>query len=141
MWRHYLMGKKFELRIDHIGLKYLFEQPTLNARKTRSLEFLSEYDFNIKHIKGKENKVVDALSRRVHTMHDTTISMHQSELKSIILDGLVTNQHYLQVKESLQQGEVQQKIKEYEIKEDGLLMHKIRIYVWRTEEFGTEGNA
>jgi hypothetical protein len=24
MWRHYLMGKKFKLRIDHIGLKYLF---------------------------------------------------------------------------------------------------------------------
>jgi hypothetical protein len=35
MWRHYLMGKKFELRTDHIGLKYIFEQPTLNARKTR----------------------------------------------------------------------------------------------------------
>ena len=32
MWMHYLMGKKFELREDHIGLKYIFEQPTLNAR-------------------------------------------------------------------------------------------------------------
>jgi hypothetical protein len=56
MWRDYLMGKKFELRIDHIVLKYLFEKMTLNARKTRWLEFLSEYDFDIKHIKGKENK-------------------------------------------------------------------------------------
>jgi hypothetical protein len=34
MWRHYLMGKRFELRMNHIGLKYIFEQPTLNARKT-----------------------------------------------------------------------------------------------------------
>jgi hypothetical protein len=25
IWRHYLMGKKFELRTNHIGLKYLFE--------------------------------------------------------------------------------------------------------------------
>jgi hypothetical protein len=101
MWRHYLMGKKFELRTYHIGLKYIFEQPTLNAKQTRWLEFLSEYDFDIKHIKGKENKVVDALSRRVHLMHATTVSIHQSYWKSRILDGLVIDQHYLQVKENL----------------------------------------
>jgi hypothetical protein len=65
-WRHYLTRKRFELRTDHIGLKYLFDQPTLNARKSRWLEFLSEYDFDIKNIKGKENKVADALSIRVH---------------------------------------------------------------------------
>ena len=59
------MKKNFELRKDHNGLKYLFDQPTLNARKSRWLEFLSEYEFYIKHIKGKENKVVDALSRRI----------------------------------------------------------------------------
>jgi hypothetical protein len=70
------MGKRFELRIDHSGLKYLFEQPTLNVKQTRWLEFLSEYDFDIKHIKGKENKVVDALIRRIHLMHATVISMH-----------------------------------------------------------------
>ena len=32
--RHYLMGKRFELRTNHSGLKYLFEQPNMNARKT-----------------------------------------------------------------------------------------------------------
>jgi hypothetical protein len=53
MWRHYLMGKKFKLRTDHSGMKYLFEQPTLNVRKTRCLEFLSEYDFDVNHIQGK----------------------------------------------------------------------------------------
>jgi hypothetical protein len=37
MWRHYLMGKRFELRAYQSGLKYLFEEPTLNARKTRWL--------------------------------------------------------------------------------------------------------
>jgi hypothetical protein len=103
MWRHYLMGKRFELRTDHSDQKYIFEQPTLNARKMRWMEFLSEYDFDIKHIKGKENKVVDALSRRVHIMHATTIIMHQSDLKIIILNVVVTDQHYLHEKESLQQ--------------------------------------
>ena len=79
----------------------------LNARKMRWLEFLSEYDFDINCITGKENKVVDALSIRVHLMHATTVSMHQSNLKSRILDVVVTDQHYLQVKESLQQEKLQ----------------------------------
>jgi hypothetical protein len=52
-WRHYLMGKRFKLRTYHNGLKYLFDHPTLNARQSRWLEFLCEYDFDIKHIKGK----------------------------------------------------------------------------------------
>ena len=75
-WIHYLMGKSFEIRTEHNGLKYLFDQPNLNSRQSIWLEFLSEYDFDIKHIKGKENKVVDALSRRVHELHSTSISMY-----------------------------------------------------------------
>jgi hypothetical protein len=43
--------------------------------------FLTEYDSDIKHIKGKKNKVVDALSRRVHDMHATTISTYKYNLK------------------------------------------------------------
>jgi hypothetical protein len=42
MWSHYLIGKRFELRTDHNGLRYLFEQPTLNAMKKIWMEFLSE---------------------------------------------------------------------------------------------------
>jgi hypothetical protein len=76
-WIRYLMGKRFELRTDHNGLKYLFDQPTLNARQSRWLEFLSEYEFVIKHMKGKENKVANALNKRVHELHATTISMYQ----------------------------------------------------------------
>jgi hypothetical protein len=53
MWSHYLMGKKFELRTDHCDLKHFFGQPTLNVSQTKWLEFMSEYDFKIKHIKGK----------------------------------------------------------------------------------------
>jgi hypothetical protein len=83
-WRHYLMGKRFKIKTDHHGLKYLFDQPTLNARHSRWLEFLCEYDFDIKHIKGNENKVVDALSRRVHEMHATTFIMYQMDLQGRI---------------------------------------------------------
>ena len=63
MWCHHLIVKIFLLMSDNISLKYLFDQQNMNARKSRWLAFLSEYDFEIKHIKGKENKVVDALRR------------------------------------------------------------------------------
>jgi hypothetical protein len=45
-------------------------------------------------MKGKENKVVDALSRRVHEMHATTISMYQSDLKHIILEATKLDLQY-----------------------------------------------
>jgi hypothetical protein len=101
------MGKRFEIRTDHNGLKYLFDQPTLNARQSRCLEFLCEYDFDIKHIKGKENKVVDALNRRVHEMHATTISMYQSDLKHRITEAAKLDLQYKELVEKLQQGNLQ----------------------------------
>ena len=48
-------------------------------------KFLSEYDLDIKHIKGKESKVADVLSREVHKMHPTAMSMNRMDLKSRIL--------------------------------------------------------
>jgi hypothetical protein len=101
-WRHYLMGKRFEPRKNHNGLKYLFDQPTLNARQSRWLEFLCEYDFDIKHNKGKENKVDHALSRRVHELHATTISMYQSDLKDIIVEAAKLDFQYIELVIKLQ---------------------------------------
>jgi hypothetical protein len=99
---HYLMGKIFKLRIDHCGMKYLFGQSRLNNRQSWWLEFLSEYDFDIKHIIGKENKLVDALSRRMHEMHDTTISMYQIDLCNIILQVSKLDMCYEDIKATLQ---------------------------------------
>jgi hypothetical protein len=128
-WIHYLMGNMFELRTDHNGLKYLFNHPTLNSRKIRWLEFLSEYDFDINHIKLKENKVVDALNRRVHELHATTISMYQSYLKYIILEATKSDLQYKELVTKLQQGILQQKIEEYNLDNDEILMYMGRIYV------------
>jgi hypothetical protein len=127
-WRHYLMGKRFKLRIDHNRLKYLFDQPTLNARKSRWLEFLFEYDFDIKHIKGKENKVVDALNRRVHELHDTIISMYQTDIKGTISKGANEDLQYVEFVAKLQ------KVEDYEFEADGTLMYKNIIYVPNSQE-------
>jgi hypothetical protein len=80
MWRHYLLGK-FVLMIDHCGLQYMFDQPNLNGRQARWMALLSEFDFEIKHIKGKENRVVDALSRSMKIIHLAAVSTCESDVK------------------------------------------------------------
>jgi hypothetical protein len=133
-WRHYLMGKKFELRTDHNGLKYLFDQPTLNARQIRWLEFLCEYDFDIRHIKGKDNKVVDALSKKVHELHATAISMYINELKDIILEAANVDLQYKRLVAKLQQHEKPQTKESYTLGTDSLLLYKNRMYVPNDQE-------
>ena len=81
MWRHYLIERNFILTIDNKGLKYLLDQPNLNARKARWLAFLREYDLKIHHIKGKENKIVDALSRNAKLNFVATISTYKIDLE------------------------------------------------------------
>ena len=84
MWRHYLIGRKFVLMSDNISLKYLFDQQNLNARQARWLAFLSEYEFEIKHIKGKENKVADALSRHANQLYVAAYSSYETDLEEQI---------------------------------------------------------
>lgn len=57
MLQHYLMGKKFLLMTDHHKLTNYFKHPTLNTRQAQWVDFLSGFDFEIKHLKGKENRV------------------------------------------------------------------------------------
>jgi hypothetical protein len=134
MWRHYLMGKIFELRTNHSGVKYCFDQPTLNVRQSRWLDFINEYDFDIKHIKGKENKVDDELRRRVHEMHATTITMCQSELKHKIVKVAESDRKYMELKEKLKQGNLQQKIEDYKLEGVEIIRHRGKIYVPNSRE-------
>jgi hypothetical protein len=53
MWRHYLLGRIVFIMTDQSGLRYLFYKPKLNAREARWMNLFSEFDFEIKHIKGK----------------------------------------------------------------------------------------
>ena len=66
---------------DNKEFKYLLDQPNLNARKARWLAFLNEYDFKIQHLKGKENKVADALSRSAKLNFTAAISTYKIDLE------------------------------------------------------------
>jgi hypothetical protein len=133
-WRHCLMGKRFELITDHNDLKYLFDQPTLNARQIRWMEFLCEYDFNIKHIKGKQNKVADALSKKVHELYATAISMYQTEMRDRILEAANVDLQYKNLVAKLQQCERPQTKEIYTLGTDDLLLYKNRVYVPNVRE-------
>lgn len=61
---------------DHSGLRYLFDQPNLNAMKSRRLDTFNEFEFQIRYIKAKENQVVDALNRRVQVNHISAMSSY-----------------------------------------------------------------
>jgi hypothetical protein len=62
------------------------------------------------------------------------IIMYKSDLKDKILEATNLDQHYLKIKETLQQGSLQKKVKYYELQEDGILMYKGKIYVPNTRE-------
>jgi hypothetical protein len=66
IWRHYLMGKRCEIYIDHKSLNYIFTQSNLNLRQRRWLELIKNYNLGINYNPGKANVVADALSRRSH---------------------------------------------------------------------------
>ncbi|KAK8916805.1 hypothetical protein KSP39_PZI022608 [Platanthera zijinensis] len=62
-WRHYLLPKEFVLHSDHQALRYINSQQKLNPRQAKWVSYLQEYTFVLKHCKGTENRVADALSR------------------------------------------------------------------------------
>ncbi len=64
-WRCYLEGSTVVLHTDHEPLTWLQSQKTLSRRQARWLEFLSQFNYSVLYVKGDENVVSDALSRRL----------------------------------------------------------------------------
>ena len=63
MFRHYLLGRRFDLRTDHSSLTWLFRFKAPQGQLARWLEELSQYDFTIVHRAGRKHANADALSR------------------------------------------------------------------------------
>ena len=99
------------------------------------MEFLCEYDFEVKYIQGKENMVVDALSHRRHVISSMTLSV---DLRSQILQALPTNSWYQEVCREIDSGRpLEGNFLDYVLELDGLLRHLGRIYVSLMDELRT----
>lgn len=61
-WHTTLLGRHVKIHSDHRTLKFLSACADDSARIARWMSFLSEFDLEICHIPGKENKIADTLS-------------------------------------------------------------------------------
>jgi hypothetical protein len=64
LWRPYLLGKCFQIKIGHQSQKYFLEQRISSSKQQKWVTKLFGYDYEIIYKKGKEIVVVDALSRK-----------------------------------------------------------------------------
>ncbi|GKT37001.1 hypothetical protein ADUPG1_003250, partial [Aduncisulcus paluster] len=61
---YFLLGKPFVVHTDHLNLTFI--KSATKAKVQRWHIELSEYEFEIKHVSGKNNAFADALSRVGH---------------------------------------------------------------------------
>ena len=90
------------------------------------MEFLCDFDFEIKHVKGKENKVANAPSKKFHA---PTLSICKLDLRTRVIESQNNDERYLQVKEKLQQGKLDEICEGYKFREYDVLLYKCRLYI------------
>eukprot|EP00253_Pinus_taeda_P026215 PITA_26215 len=129
MWRHYLLGRKFLLLTDHHSLTNYFSQPTLNARQGRWADFLNGFDFEIKHLKGKENQVADALSRKVQCLCELSVSKWRNSLFEQIKSVANQDYEYQQLKQQVQQSVKERLQQGYTLDNAGMMYFNKKLYV------------
>jgi hypothetical protein len=61
-FRDILQGVQFTWLTDHKRLIHLYKQKNLSGRQAHWLEKISEFDFDIEYVPGKDNILPDALS-------------------------------------------------------------------------------
>ena len=105
------------------------DQPNLNARKARWLAFLSKYDFEIQHIKGKENKVTDALSRNAKLSFVAAINTYKTNLEEQLEEGIGQDENYWKLQAKVRENLIESLSTGYSLSEKGLLLYKDRLYI------------
>lgn len=129
MWQHYVVGRKFLLLTDHHSLANYFSHPTLNARQARWVDFLIGFDFEIKHLKGKENWVADALSWKLQCLYEISCSQRKIPFGEMIKEAVKQDVVYQQTKQQVQLSNSTEKQPDYALDAARLLYYKGRLYV------------
>ena len=73
--------------------------------------------------------MVDALSKKMHEMHVSSLSIFQSDLRQQIINHVGGDELYEQVKDKLQQQSLEKRYEGYKLEEYGLITYKNRVYI------------
>ena len=63
LFRQYLLGRSFEVRVDNMALTFYQRMKDPTGQAARYLEILSDYTFDIKHRSGSQHGNADSVSR------------------------------------------------------------------------------
>ena len=91
-FRHMIEGRNFTIFTDHKPITFAFNQnlDKCSPRQFRHLDYISQFTTDIRHIKGSENVVADALSRveaiALSVDHDALASTQKddAELRALL---------------------------------------------------------
>lgn len=79
-FRYFVAGREFTIYTDHKPLVGAINSKCERSpRQSRHLDFIAQFSTDIRHVKGKENVVADALSR----IEDVTVDEIQTNLRSL----------------------------------------------------------
>ena len=107
IWRHWLLGKEFELCTDHAALKEILTKKgeDFTYRQLRWYERLELYTFTMKYIKGKENVVPNTLSKTpkffsIGAMELIPPSPHAKINKAALVDAIIHDTKYTSLRDN-----------------------------------------
>ncbi|RVW59679.1 Transposon Tf2-8 polyprotein [Vitis vinifera] len=133
-WRSYLLGHNFKIQTDQQSLKYLLEQKMGTPLQQKWITKLLGYEFVVEYKQGKENKVADALSRKMEDQKEGklyAITAPANTWLEQLRTSYAIDPKLQQIIKNLEQGSLaSQNYKQ----RDGLLFYKGRLYIPASKE-------
>lgn len=91
-WKHYFAASSLIIRTDQRSLKYIQDQKLTEGIQHKLLIKLLDYNFNVEYKQGKNNKVVDALSRVKYRLHSLVASQAKPAWISEVISSYAQDQ-------------------------------------------------
>lgn len=87
-FRHWLMGTKFPIIVlnDHNNLQYFKTKQKLSGRQARWMQFLTNFNYQLRYRPGRQSSVPDKLSRRADHEPPVIPTEEQTLLPSSLFD-------------------------------------------------------